>query len=261
MTRTRLLIQIFPIIQLALIVTGWYMISVSILLSLIVFLIAALFLNFSLHITVHHFIHFGYRNEFLKMLVELLYTILLGFPTNLYRLQHYNHHRHNNKIGDVTSTWKKSGQQIVAKNRFLYSFFWFVQKPNPYFISEAKEKGDLSKIHQIKILVEILSILGVYLFFFLYSPLFALHYLGHVYLGWCFIALTNYGQHLPITYDTPIAYTYKSKWYNRLFFNNGLHFEHHFEPSKNYAALELKNENLIHQPHLFAGLSTNKIKK
>lgn len=261
MIKTRIFIQIFPLIQLALIVAGWYMISISIMYSLIIFLFASLFLNFSLHITVHHFIHFGFRNEFSKMLLELFYSLLLGFPANLYRIQHLNHHRYNNKIGDVTSTWKKSGNKIVAKNRFLYSFFWFIQKPNPDFISEAKASGDLKKTHQVKLLIEILSIFIMYLFLFLYNELFALFFLLHIYTGWCFIAMTNFGQHLPISYETPIAYSYKPNWYNRLFFNNGLHFEHHSEPAKNYSELKLKNEHLIRQPHLFAGLMTNKNEK
>lgn len=218
--------------------------------SIILLLLSALFLNFSLHITVHHFLHFTPKNRIAKTTLELLYSVILVLPYNFYRLQHFNHHRHNNLIGDFTSTWKKKGDTIVSKSFFSYSFLWLFTIPTGQLSVKGLQHGDIEKSHLLKMKRELALIVIVFTMLLWLSPIACLAYTILFYLGWSFVAMTNYGQHLPISYNDTLAYTYPKKWYNTLFFNNGLHYEHHENPGLDYPKLELKFKSLIRLPHL-----------
>lgn len=88
-------------------------------------------------------------------------------------------------------------------------------------------------------------------------------YFMMVYLGWVLIALHNYGQHLPIIYGTQKANSYLSGFYNWLFVNNGLHEEHHEEPSKSYWELQPNPKtphSIIPKPHIMEAISPAKNK-
>ena len=97
---------------------------------------------------------------------------------------------------------------------------------------------------------------------FLYwlSPLALLLYVVLFYVGWCLGSLHNFGQHLPTNYDTPLrATTYSAAWYNRLFFNNGLHFEHHRRPGVPIVKLQPDSEGEpVSVPHLLAAFTRRK---
>jgi fatty acid desaturase len=259
----RIALHIFPLIEVILIALAGYFMTSHLILSIALLFCAALFLNFSLHITIHHFVHFKSKFEWVNWLLSFVYSILLALPFDFYRIQHFNHHRYNNLKGDVTSTWTEKKGKNVPKNFFKYAFFWFLTKPTSSFMKEAVEKGDLNKYGKLKIRIQLLIILATYITLFLINPLFTLYYGALFYLGWSFIAITNYGQHLPINYGETVGYTYHPKAYNFLFFNNGLHYEHHHDPGLNYDELTFQKKATIRFPHLLAGLftKTNSIKK
>ncbi len=246
----RLALHIFPIIQISCFVTAILVLEQHWLWSVLLIIVAAVFLNFTLHITVHHYVHFRFKNEVLDTIATFLYSAILVLPFNFYRMQHLNHHRFDNRIEDLTSTWKVVDKKIVAKNFFGYSFFWFIRGASANGIKTSLENGDLTKSELTKIKFQFLFILAIYLLLILLNPWSALAYGIMFYLGWSLIAITNYGQHLPLNYDQPIAYSYPNKFYNILFFNNGLHLEHHEKPWLNYDELKPGGKAKIKSPHL-----------
>jgi len=252
----RLALHIFPVIQIALLILAFYFAFTHVLLSLLLLFLAALFLNFTLHITIHHFVHFKTGIHLIDLLYGYFYSVLLVLPFDFYRIQHYNHHRYNNLKGDVTSTWEEKDGKIHPKSFFRYAFLWFLVKPSPHFMQEAVAYGDLNTDGQSKIRLQFILILLVVVTLFFIHPLFLFYYGLLFYLGWTFIAITNYGQHLPIKYGDAVGYTFKEKFYNFIFFNNGLHYEHHENPKLNYPELKFKQKAVIRLPHLLAGFFT-----
>jgi fatty acid desaturase len=254
----RIALHIFPVIQLSLFVVGVFFFWEKPIISVICLLGSALFLNFSLHITIHHFVHFKFKNKIVNTILELCYSLTLALPFNFYRVQHFNHHRYNNLIGDSTSTWKQENDKVYPKNFFAYSFLWMFKPPNSKIFKEAMQKGDMNMTHMLKMRIELLIIIFAYAFLLWLNPIAALAYLLVFYLGWSFIAITNYGQHLPIEYGDTLAYSYDKRIYNRLFFNNGLHFEHHENPSLNYPKLKNHAKVKLRLPHLLIHLLSRK---
>ena len=246
----RIKLHIFPLILFASFVAAIVLLNINWIGSIAFLLIAALFMNFSLHITVHHFVHFKFQEKWINVFFELFYTIILGLPFSFYKMQHFNHHRYNNLIGDFTSTWKRKDKEIVPRKFFGYCFFWFLNSRAKDAIHQAKEEGDLTQKGLSKIRLESILLLLVYAVLILLNPWYAIAYVTLIYVGWCLIAMTNYGQHLPMVYDSTIAYSYHKKTYNWLLFNNGLHFEHHYNPRIDYPDLKAGEKSGISWPHL-----------
>lgn len=255
----RLALHIFPLIQIACFILAILMLDQNLVWSVLFIITAALFLNFTLHITIHHYVHFRFKNKFLDTLAEFIYSAILVLPFNFYRMQHMNHHRYDNRIGDLTSTWKVVNEKIIPKNFMGYCLFWFVKGSSQNGIKISLENGDLTKEQLTKIKLQFLFILLSYIGFAFIHPLAALGYGILFYLGWSFIAITNYGQHLPIQYDEPIAYSYQNKFYNSIFFNNGLHLEHHEKPWLDYNQLKAEGKAKIKFPHLIVKFLNPKI--
>ena len=214
---------------------------------IILILISALFLSFSLHVTVHHFVHFKPKNKRLARLGELFFTTILGLPYHLYEFQHYNHHRYHNQLEDFTTTWQLKNGKTRPKSFFKYSFLWFLSAKGKENIQTALKDGDTSPKKLKKLKIEIVLLLLLYISLAFLSPTGLLVYFINFYLGWCFCAIINYGQHLPIKYGSTKAYSYNGRIYNFLTFNNGLHFEHHSDPGKKPNELTHFNKNLINQ--------------
>ena len=248
MYKTRL--HIFPLLQAACFISALILLDSNLLLSLLFLFASALFLNFSLHITIHHFVHFRLKAKTINTILEFVYTILLALPYSFYRMQHYNHHRYDNRIGDMTSTWEKKNDEITPKSFFNYSFFWFLNGSLKTALAIASRDGDINNKEKRKIRHQIFAILSVYGLLMWLNLWYGLAYLSLFYVGWSFISITNYGQHLPIKYDSTDAYSYPNKLYNGVFFNNGLHLEHHLEPHLDYPELKSKNDSKITWPHL-----------
>lgn len=249
----KLVLHIFPLLQVLFLVGAISIYKEYFIGALVLWFISALFLNFSLHITVHHYVHFRFKSKWLDRLLEIFYTLIISMPFNFYRMQHYNHHRYNNLIDDFTSTWKQEKKKIIPTNYFYYSFLWFINSPVKNDIYQAKLEGDLSEERHKRMKVEFIILALFYVTLLLINPIFALAYGGVFYLGWSFIATTNYGQHLPLIYGQTIGHSFYNRFYNWLFFNNGLHYEHHAHPSIDYLDLEAEFKSEINWPHLLMG--------
>lgn len=228
------------------------------LLGTFMLLLAAVALCLSLHLSYHEAAHRSGRwPTWRRVLTGFLLTPLMGLSFHGYRLSHWNHHRYNNGLADFTTTWKDRNGEPQPQNVLIYCLSWPKVFLNARLQSRvAAADGDASpQILRWSGGETVLQLLGLTLLAWL-SPVVLLLYVTLIYLGWFFVSLHNYGQHLPRRYETSHRTTsFQAHWYNRALFNNGLHYEHHRTPDKPIAELEADDTaELVTVPHLLAPL-------
>jgi fatty acid desaturase len=213
----------------------------NLLLSLVFLTLAGLFLSYSIHIFFHECVHT--RGRF-PTAFNLLGSIFLGLPFDGYRVHHYNHHTHDNRAEDFSTTWRygEDGKAPVGFTALSYSLGWprqlvrAMKEPNPF----SQDYGDPLQIKS-RIPPQKLTIGLFFILLLIVDWHSALHYVALIYIGWAFSAMHNFGQHPPIE-GRPIG-SYPGRLYNRLTFNNGLHGEHHRHPSLAWHELEPESDS------------------
>jgi len=222
-------------------------------------LIAALALCLSLHMSYHEVAH---RSSgwpaWRRILTGLLLTPLLGMSFHGYRVSHWNHHRYNNGLRDFTTTWTMRDGNPRPKNLLWYCLSW----PRVFFetsrqLKTALAEGDAHLRVVLWSTAETLLQVAWLVALASYSVSALVLYVSLIYWGWVLVSLHNYGQHLPRDYDNWYRTTsFTGKWYNRLLFNNGLHYEHHAAPSVPIAELQPDEAaDRVRVPHLLAPLA------
>lgn len=238
-------LAVFPLLELFFFIASC--LANNLFISFVFIVLAGILLSFSIHIFFHECVHV--RDEY-PLGINIINTLLLGLPFDGYRVHHFNHHTYANDLKDFSTTWYLKDGIKTPFSAYRYSFGWLrqlsasIKEPDPF----DKSLGDVLKIktriEPQKVALFVFCIALAFIGLKAFSLYFAL-----VYLGWGFSALHNYGQHPPIK-NEPIC-TYASKTYNTLFFNNGLHWEHHDKPWLSWDQIELdKNSFRIKYAHL-----------
>lgn len=226
-------LSIFPLLELGCFVAGAALLERSPALSVALLLLASLNLSFGIHIFFHECVH---RSSHYSALFKSAASIMIGLPFDGYRVHHYNHHAFENGPRDFSSTWIYRGDQKIAHSVWSYTFGWprqlvaSVKSRIPFGATPERADRIKKRIPSQKsaLLLAMLAML-------LIDWKILLLYLALIYLGWAFTSLHNYGQHPPI--EGAGVSTYAGKRYNALFFNNGLHWEHHARPAVPWNAL------------------------
>jgi len=241
---------IFPLLEFGLFSGSVMTLNAYPLISLLLLLLASVALCFSIHIFFHECAH---RHQEYPALYNWLATIMIGLPFDGYRIHHYNHHRFENGAKDFSTTWIHTDKSILPRSVLSYTLGWPRQliagmgRKNP-----LGEEGCPSIADKIK--KRIPAQKTVLLIIFLVTAVLnwkaLLLYIGLIYFGWAFTSLQNYGQHPPCE-GGPVT-TFANRLYNQLFFNNGLHWEHHHSPEVHWNYLTLREESYrIPCAHLF----------
>jgi len=224
----------------------------SALLSFLFIVLAGMMLGLSIHIFFHECVHI---REELPLPINIINTLFLGLPFDGYRVHHYNHHTYANELADFSSTWYLKEGKKTAFKPCRYTFGWLqqlsrsIQEANPF----SHKLGD---VHKIKARIEpqkIALFLFCILLAFIGLKTFILYFVL-VYFGWAFSALHNYGQHPPIQdKEDEIICTFANTFYNKITFNNGLHWEHHDKPWLSWEQIDLSAKSpRISLPHLIS---------
>ena len=251
----QLQIVIYPLLQGGALLGSWQLASVSWPLCALLLILAAFFMCYSLHISVHEAVHHWRwtRRPWLRRPLESLLSCIIGLPYNTYRLSHWNHHRYNNKVEDYTSTWKLVAETPIPRNRWAYSLLWFLN--NTAMLDRSRYAGENASADRRWVRFDALVLISFIVLLFKIDLTLGLLALTLNYLGWTLIFFTNYGQHPPVDYDEIMAVSHDGKWYNRLFFNNGLHLEHHLSPAVPIRNLQPdRGAPQIEHGHLVQGL-------
>lgn len=250
--KNKLNLLFYPFFQVTLFyLAAFYILEEKLMFASFFIFLASLFLSFSLHISYHYHVHHKPKSKTIDALINYSISLFLGLPFQFYQLQHFVHHRYDNGLKDFTSTYKLEHGKQVAKSVWKYSLLWFLQiKERKKFIKQTTELGYMNPCVRRKMRLEgLLNLVFISLMAW-YQIQIAAGYLVMIYLGWVFIALHNYGQHLPEGLQDKKGYSYYGKIYNKLFLNNGLHFEHHDQPGIKYWNLQENRETAGVNKHL-----------
>lgn len=238
-------LALFPLAELATLGSALALVPAHPLSAAALGLVAALALDFSVHIALHELVHVsGEADDPWRRALGWGATLLAGLPFDGYRWHHYNHHRFANAPGDFSST--------LGRRALEYALRW----PSQTIAARADFQARLLAgeaprwiADRITAQKRLLALLLVALALFSWKAL-AL-YVAVIYVGWALVSVHNYGQHPPDARDGA-ATSFAHPLYNRIFCNNGIHFEHHDRPGAPWHALvaEPTAPEPVEWPHL-----------
>jgi fatty acid desaturase len=197
----------------------------------------------------HNFIHNPYfTNPWLNRAYSVLETAALGVPHVLYHHYHLNHHWGDNDAkgpDGTTKDWSSiyrygKGDQPEAFWRYCLLSFFRVEtmavirtaRRNHHLGQLAVESVVLAAFWAVMIVVD--------------WRYFVIFYLPSYYLGWVLSYAEGYLEHYGARPGNPFANSVSSynRLYNWLWFNNGYHQEHHWDPKVHWSQMHRLHEQL-----------------
>jgi fatty acid desaturase len=211
--------------------------SVSWPISLLLGLVSVFLICTNYQCVAHNFLHNPFfRSKRLNTAFSLFNTLLIGSPHSLYRIHHLHHHKYNNdapdpqtgRVKDFTSTWRFSRRWGREENPVTYSLFAYFRNDFMFLFREAMRRRGVGLA-----LCEAAVLLAMIAAFAILNPMGLLaFYLPMWFLGNVAAMAENYVEHhgaIPGNRKTDSVSSY-GKLYNWIWFNNGYHQEHHFQP-------------------------------
>lgn len=198
----------------------------------------------------HNFIHNPFfRSDWLNRAFSLLESVAMGIPQTIYYHYHLNHHWGDNDAPgpngttrDWGSTYRhgKNGQPEPFWSYCLVGFFRFELGPCFRMI------GRNGRRHVLLLAAESLVLGAFWLGMLLWDwRSFTYFYLPSYYAGWVLVYAHTYCLHYgakPGNYYANSVSSYH-RLYNLVFFNNGYHQEHHWDPKAHWCRmLEVREE-------------------
>jgi fatty acid desaturase len=202
----------------------------------------------------HNFIHNPYfTSTWLNRAFSVLQSIILGVPQTILHHYHFNHHWGDNDAkgpNGTTKDWSSTyrhGKGNAPEPFWRYcliGFFRFELGPCLRMIARVGPK------HMLLLLAECLA-LGIFWLALLWVNWHYLlfFYLPSYYLGWVLIYAHTYTMHYgakPGNYYANSVSSYH-RLYNWVFFNNGYHQEHHWDPKAHWTTMPRVKQAILPQ--------------
>jgi fatty acid desaturase len=205
----------------------------------------------------HNFIHNPFfSNAWLNRAYSVMETFALGVPHVFYHHYHMNHHFGDNDAkgpDGTTKDWSsiyrygKDGKPEAFWRYCLVSFFRVAVGPVIEVVIRHGRKEVLQAI------VETIALAGFWLTMILVNwRYFVLFYLPSYYLGWVLSYAEGYLEHYRCQPGNYFANSVSSyNWlYNFVWFNNGYHQEHHWDPKMHWTRMKVLHKQI--KPQLVA---------
>jgi fatty acid desaturase len=202
----------------------------------------------------HNFIHNPFfSNRWLNRAFGVLETLAIGMPHQLYHHYHMNHHWGDNDAkGPDGSTRDWSSIYRYSKDdnpepfwRYcLYSFFRVEVLP---VLKVASKHG---RANVLQVAVETMALAAFWeLLAWGNASYFFLFYLPSFFFGWVLSYAEGYLEHYGGQPGNPYANSVSSynRLYNLLWFNNGYHQEHHWDPKMHWTRMRQLHEQIVPQ--------------
>lgn len=211
----------------------------------------ALLICWNLQCISHNFIHNPiFASRWLNRLFGVLETVAIGMPHQLYHHYHMNHHQgDNDQKGPegTTRDWSSifrhgKGDDPEPFWRYcLYSFFRVEVMP---VLRVALRHG---WANALQVAVESLA-LAAFWAWLLWGDwrYFVFFYLPSFFFGWVLSYAEGYLEHYGGQPGNPYANSVSSyhRLYNLLWFNNGYHQEHHWDPKRHWTGMKQLRQEL-----------------
>lgn len=213
----------------------------------------------------HNFIHNPFfSSEWLNRAFNLLETIAMGIPQTIYHHYHLNHHFGDNdapgpngQTKDWGSTYRhgKEGQPEPFWSYCLIGFFRFELGPCLRMIVRCGPK------HIVMLAAESLTLGAFWVTLLVYDwRYFVYFYLPSYYLGWVLVYAHTYCLHYGAKPGNYYANSVSSYYplYNWIFFGNGYHQEHHWDPKAHWTRMDevkasIQDEMIINGTRVLRG--------
>jgi fatty acid desaturase len=216
----------------------------------------------------HNFIHNPYfSSNWLNRAYSVLETFALGVPHILYHHYHLNHHWGDNdrkRADGTTRDWSsiyrygKDDQPEAFWKYCLISFFRVEVGP---VLRVVVRHG---RSHIIQTIVETVALVAFWAWMAVIDwQFFVFFYLTSFFLGWVLSYAEGYMEHYGCKPGNVFANSVSSynRLYNFLWFNNGYHQEHHWDPKVHWTQMQQLHEQIkdeltangtriLHGPHL-----------
>jgi fatty acid desaturase len=219
--------------------------------TVLCFAVAALLICWNLQCISHNFIHNPFfTSRLLNRLFGVLETLAIGMPHQLYHHYHMNHHQGDNDAkgpDGTTRDWSSiyrhgPGDEPEPFWRYcLYSFFRVEVGP---VLRVALRYG---WANAAQVAVETLALAAFWLWMLWGDwQYFTYFYLPSFFFGWVLSYAEGYLEHYGGQPGNPYANSVSSyNWaYNVLWFNNGYHQEHHWDPKCHWTRMRELHERL-----------------
>lgn len=213
----------------------------------------------------HNFIHNPFfTNDWLNRAFSVVESVAIGIPQTIYYHYHMNHHWGDNDAKGPDGTTRDWGstyrhgtgnQPEEFWSYCLIGFFRFELGPCFRMILRHGPR------HVLLLLAESVVLGAVWLAMLLGNWRYFLYfYLPSYYLGWVLIYAHTYFLHYgarPGDYYANSVSSYHIP-YNWVFFNNGFHQEHHWDPKAHWTKMpqvreEIRPQMIAHQTHILRG--------
>jgi fatty acid desaturase len=199
----------------------------------------------------HNFIHNPFfTNVWLNRAFGVLETLALGVPHLLYHHYHMNHHWGDNDIkgsNGTTKDWSSIYRHSKDDEpepfwRYVLLSFWRVEV-GPV-LGVVKNHG---LEHIVQLAVETAALGAFWIVMVAVNwRFFLLFYLPSYYIGWMLSYAEGYLEHYDAQPGNPYANSVSSyhRAYNLLWFNNGYHQEHHWDPKMHWTLMRRLHEQI-----------------
>lgn len=205
----------------------------------------------------HNFIHNPFfTNAWLNRAFSVLESLAIGVPHLVYHHYHMNHHWGDSDAkgpDGTTRDWSSIYRHSKDERpepfwRYVLLSFWRVEMTS---VLQVVFKHGSRQV--IQLVVETLA-LGAFwgLMFWLDWRYFVFYYLTSYYVGWMLSYAEGYFKHYDTKPGNPYANSVSSyHWfYNLVWFNNGFHQEHHWDPKVHWTRMQELHECI--RPQLIA---------
>jgi fatty acid desaturase len=228
---------------------GWFMAAA--------WVVQAWFYCWNLQCCSHNFIHnpfFAWQP--LNRLFGVLETLAIGVPHMIYHHYHMNHHFGDNDAkgpDGTTKDWSsiyRHSPHDGPENFFSYVFLGFFRAELTPVLKVISRHG---RKHVLQLIVETITLAAMWgTMAWLDWRCFVFFYLTSYYAGWVLSYAEGYFEHVGCEPGNPYANSVSSYHflYNLIWFNNGYHQEHHWDPKRHWTQMASLHEEI--KPQLLA---------
>ncbi len=200
----------------------------------------------------HNFIHNPYfTNEWLNRAFGGLETLALGVPHVLYHHYHMNHHFGDNDAKGMdgsTKDWSSiyrygRGDQPESFWKYIFISFFRVEVTPVVQVAARHHHLPQLAVESVALAVFWTTMLVVDWRYFV------IFYLPSYYVGWVLSYAEGYLEHFRAKPGNQFANSVSSynRLYNLLWFNNGYHQEHHWDPKMHWTRMGQLHQQLKFQ--------------
>jgi beta-carotene hydroxylase len=209
-----------------------------------------IYLVFSISVSVmtHNHVHLNmWKNRALNVLTDWWLTVFYGVPIFTWIPTHNrNHHRHNNKVGDSSLTYRHTEENDLASLLSYPSVSGYYQMKEsivPYMSKLRREDRTTFLLNWLQVVVLFAWIIAFLVFDWKRAILYVLI---PQQVSAFVVMLLNYVQHVHADEESEYNHSRNFMGANLFLFNNGYHTAHHMRAGVHWSEIPAEHAKIAH---------------